>query len=74
MATHRFKVGDRVLVVKSASANRAEAFVGHVTPQRTSAVWTVVRLLPVDGGGPQYHVRSEDGAQRSVHESELKRA
>jgi hypothetical protein len=74
MGSHRFKVGDRVLIVRSASASRAEAFVGHVTPVRTSAVWTVTRLLPLDGGGPQYHVRAEDGAQRSVHESELTRA
>ena len=74
MAEHRFKVGDKVRIVRSASAGGAEAFVSRITPYNENAVWRVVRLLPSDGGGPQYHVRAEDGAERSVHEAGLRRA
>jgi hypothetical protein len=58
------------------SANTVEAFLDLVVPvdvrKFASDVWEVTRLLPPDGTGAQYHVRSErDGMKRRVHEEQL---
>ena len=74
MPQHRFLLGDRVRIVRTASANYVEAFAAPNTPRDTSTVWTVVRLVPSDDSGPQYHVRAENGSARAVHEHELDKA
>ena len=76
MAVHQFRLGDRVKLSTFSSANTAEAFLDLVVPvdvrRFASDVWEVTRLLPPDGTGAQYHVRSErDGMQRRVHEEQL---
>ena len=73
MAEHRFKVGERVHVVKT-GASPAETLIGRSVPYDRKAVWDIVKLMPSDAGGPQYHVQSTDGARRAVHEFELRRA
>lgn len=61
MATeHKFKTGQTVLTVKTAYST---------LPQGR---YQVVRLLPADGAGNQYRVKSvRDGHERVVRESEL---
>ena len=76
MPEHQFHLGDRVKILSFSSANTAEAFLNLVVPadvrRFTSDVWEVIRLLPPDAAGLQYHVRSErDGLQRLVHETQL---
>ncbi|WP_445500731.1 hypothetical protein [Microvirga sp. G4-2] len=76
MAMHQFRPGDRVKLRSLSSANTAEAFLDLMVPagvrKFTSDAWEVMRLLPPDGTGAQYHVRSErDGMQRRVHEEQL---
>ena len=74
MAEHRFRIGDLIRIVRSANASRAEFFVARIAREEAEATWTVVKLLPADGGGPQYRVESGAGMQRAVHESQLERA
>ena len=73
--SHKFKLGDRVRLVKFASTNTVEAFlnmvisVGVTQPQE---IWEVTRLLPADVSGFQYHVRgSREGTERLVREEQL---
>ncbi|KLK93438.1 hypothetical protein AA309_08950 [Microvirga vignae] len=73
---HRFKVGDRVWIVRSSSGNAAEAFLELVTladaAQRPQQIWEVVRLRPADEIGFQYHVKAcENGQERLVREGQL---
>ena len=75
MAQHHFQVGDRVRIVRTASATLVEAFTAPPTPRRdTSTVWTIVRLTPPDARGPEYHVQDDQGTSRAVHESEVDEA
>jgi hypothetical protein len=75
MTSHKFKVGDRVHLVKLASTNTVEAFLNMVTTTdttRSNDVWEVTRLLPADHAGFQYHVRgTHDGPARLVREEQL---
>lgn len=72
---HRFHVGQEVRLVRTASANAAEAFLDLVTSvdaRRVDEIWEVTRLLPADGCGSQYHIKAtEDGSERLVRESQL---
>jgi hypothetical protein len=75
MAQHHFEVGDRVRIVRTASATLVEAFTAPPASRRdTPTVWTVVRLIPPDARGPQYHVHADCGTSRAVHESEIDEA
>ncbi len=78
MSSHKFKVGDRVRLVKLASTNTVEAFLNMVTTIDTTQpqeVWEVTRLLPADQAGFQYHVRSaHHGPARLVREEQLQPA
>jgi hypothetical protein len=78
MSSHKFKVGDRVRLVKLASTNTVEAFLNMVTTIDTTQpheVWEVTRLLPADQAGFQYHVRGADhGSARLVREEQLQPA
>jgi hypothetical protein len=74
MAEHRFRVGERVRIVRSTDVNAIEVFVTGSGPRDTSNVWTVERLLPADRRGPQYRVHADSGASRVVHEHDLERA
>jgi len=75
MASHRFKVGDKVRMVRLSSANTVEAFLNMVTltdVARPQDTWEIIRLLPADRSGFQYHVRGEQtGPERLVREEEL---
>jgi hypothetical protein len=75
---HRFHLGQEVRLVRSASANAAEAFLDLVTSvdsRRANEIWEVTRLLPPDGCGSQYHIKAtEDGSERLVRESQLQSA
>lgn len=78
MASHRFKLGDQVRLVKLASTNTVEAFLNMVTtidvtqPQET---WQVTRLLPADSNGFQYHIKgNREGPERLVREEQLQPA
>ncbi len=78
MASHRFKVGDQVRMVKFASTNTVEAFLNMVAtidvvqPQDT---WEVIRLLPADSNGFQYHIKgNQQGPERLVREEQLQPA
>jgi hypothetical protein len=77
MTEHAFKIGDEVRLVGRIAASPAEAFLHLVTlSERNGAAkpWQIVRLLPPDGVGFQYHVRCPiDGSERIAHESELAR-
>jgi len=67
--------GGWVRIVRTASATLVEAFTAPPAPGRdTSTVWTVVRLIPPDARGPQYHVQDDQGTSRAVHESEIDEA
>ena len=78
MSSHKFKVGDRVRLVKFTSTNTVEAFLNTVTTIDTTQpqeVWEVTRLLPADQSGFQYHVRGiHDGPARLVREEQLQPA
>lgn len=78
MASHRFKLGDQVRLVKLASTNTVEAFLNMVTtidvtqPQET---WQITRLLPADSNGCQYHIKgNREGPERLVREEQLQSA
>ena len=65
MNLHRYAVGDRVAFV---SAGSLDGNVRH-------GVYTVVRLLPAAGQGPQYRVESDlDVHERVVDEAQLRPA
>ncbi|MBJ6123956.1 hypothetical protein [Microvirga splendida] len=78
MTSHKFRIGDRVRLVRQASTNTVEAFLNMVTTidtTRPEDIWEVTRLLPADQAGFQYHVRgSHDGAARLVREEQLQPA
>ncbi|EIM24954.1 hypothetical protein [Microvirga lotononidis] len=78
MASHRFKVGDQVRLVKLASTNTVEAFLNMVTAidvTRSQDVWEVTRLLPADRNGFQYHIKGDrEGPARLVREEQLQSA
>jgi hypothetical protein len=75
MTSHKFKLGDRVRLVKLASTNAVEAFLNMVTTvdvTQPQEIWEVTRLLPADVSGFQYHVRgSREGTERLVREEQL---
>lgn len=76
MTSHKFKVGDRVHLVKLSSTNTVEAFLNMVTTTdatRSDDVWEITRLLPADQAGFQYHVRgTHEGPARLVREEQLR--
>jgi hypothetical protein len=78
MSMHRFRVGDRVRVVGSDDSSTAQAFVDWVISShtdRSQEMWEVVRQLPPDDGGFQYHIKGgRDGVTRLVHERQLVRS
>lgn len=78
MTSHKFKVGDRVRLVKLPSTNSLENFLNMVTTidvTEPQDVWEVTRLLPTDGRSFQYHVRgNRQGPERLVREEQLTRA
>jgi len=78
MTSHKFKIGDRVRLVKLASTNTVEAFLNMVTTADTTRpddIWEVTRLLPADQSGFQYHVRgAHNGPARLVREEQLQPA
>jgi len=78
MSSHKFKLGDRVRLVKLSSSNNVEAFlnmVAAIDPTHTQDVWEVTRLLPADSNGFQYHIRNNlEGPDRLVREEELQPA
>jgi hypothetical protein len=76
MASHKFKVGDQVRLVKPASANTVEAFLNMVTTidvTRPEDTWEITRLLPADSNGFQYHIKgNQKGPERLVREEQLR--
>jgi hypothetical protein len=76
MPTHRFRVGDRVRIVASDDTSLVETFIDRVESSHTDKsqeVWEIVRLLPPDESGFQYHIKGgRDGLTRLVHERQLK--
>jgi hypothetical protein len=76
MASHKFKVGDQVRLVKLASANTVEAFLNMVTTidvTRPENTWEITRLLPADSNGFQYHIKgNQKGPERLVREEQLR--
>ena len=75
MTSHKFKLGDRVRLVKRASTNTVEAFLNMVTTidaTQPQDIWEVTRLLPANVSGFQYHIRgSREGPERLVYETQL---
>ena len=76
MASHKFKVGDQVRLVKLTSANTVEAFLNMVTTidvTRPEDTWEITRLLPADSTGFQYHIKgNQKGPERLVREEQLR--
>ena len=76
MASHKFKIGDQVRLVKLTSANTVEAFLNMVTTidvTRPEDTWEITRLLPADSNGFQYHIKgSQKGPERLVREEQLR--
>jgi hypothetical protein len=76
MASHKFKVGDQVRLVKLTSANTVEAFLNMVTTidvTRPEDTWEITRLLPADSNGFQYHIKgNQKGPERLVREEQLR--
>jgi hypothetical protein len=76
--SHKFKVGDRVRLVKLASTNTVEAFLNMVTTidvTQPEDTWEVTRLLPADNCGFQYHIKGHQvGPERLVREEQLQAA
>ena len=75
MTSHKFKLGDRVRLVKRASTNTVEAFLNMVTTidaTQPQDIWEVTCLLPANVSGFQYHIRgSREGPERLVYEAQL---
>jgi hypothetical protein len=62
MATHKFKVGQKVVLIP----NRLER---HVP----AGAYTIQRVLPVEGHDLQYRIKnSADGHERVVNEAQLR--
>ena len=76
--SHKFKVGDRVRLVKLVSTNTVEAFLNMVTTvdiTQPEDTWEVTRLLPADSSGFQYHIKGrQEGRERLVREEQLQAA
>lgn len=63
MPQHSFNIGQRMQLV-----------LGRLNPSAPSGTYTVVRLLPNDGGDREYRIRHDgDGHERVVRESQLRR-
>jgi hypothetical protein len=63
MSEHKFCVGQAV-----------EYFASKRFDRLAGGNYTVVRLLPGEGNGPQYRIKSaSDGRERMVQESEIGR-
>ena len=63
MATHRFRVGERVKYVR-----------GHFDGDVTAGLYTITRLMPADGADPQYRVKSTNEVhERTMKESQLRK-
>ena len=61
MPRHRFCIGQEV-----------EYFTTRRFDRLAGDLYTVFRLLPFDGTGPQYRIKSSlDGRERAVHEDEI---
>jgi hypothetical protein len=75
MTSHKFKIGDRVHLVKVPSTNTLEAFLNMVTTidvTQPQDVWEVTRLLPADGRSFQYHIKgNNEGLERLAREEQL---
>jgi hypothetical protein len=74
VAERRFKVGDYVRVVRPDNATAMEVFLDGICPSGAPlppGVWKIVRVLPADQTGFQYHIQADQGIERLVHESQL---
>jgi hypothetical protein len=61
MSEHKFRVGQAVEFVPDPGVDRA-----------SRGRYTVVRLLPLEGGTPQYRLKnSTDGHERMARENQL---
>jgi hypothetical protein len=61
MSAHKFHAGQTVIF-----------FPGRGIDHKSRGRYTVVRLLPIEGGTPQYRIKNNaDGQERMVHEGEL---
>ena len=77
VAERRFEVGDFVRVVRPDYGTAAEAFLDSLCSSQAPlppGVWKVVRTLPADSTGFQYHIQADQGIERLVHDSQLERA
>lgn len=63
-------------IVGSNDTSLVETFIDRVNSShadKSQEVWEIVRLLPSDEGGFQYHIKGgHDGRTRLVHERQLK--
>ena len=64
------------MIVSKLAASRTHAFklgtkVFYRGPRQVAQSFTVVRLLPVERGGPQYSLRAESGQERVMDEALL---
>ncbi len=72
MVRHRFKTGDLVRILASASANQGEAFLDAIGHNQPTGVFEVTACLPEIDGEPQYRILGgDDHSQRVVRESQL---
>ncbi len=72
MVRHRFKTGDLVRILASASANQGEAFLDALGHNQPTGVFEVTACLPEIDGEPQYRILGgNDHNQRVVRESQL---
>jgi len=75
VGSHRFNVGDTVRIVRSASANLVEDFLDShsaIRSTQSGETWEVIRLLPPDNNGLQYHVKGRpEGPAQLVRETQL---
>jgi hypothetical protein len=54
-----------------------EVFLNGICPSGAPlppGIWKVVRVLPADQTGFQYHIQADQGIERLVHESQLELA
>ena len=72
MAQHRFKVGDRVRISGSASANQGETFMDAIVHSQPGGIFEVTACLPETSGEAQYRIKGgDDNSERIVRESQL---
>ncbi len=72
MAQHRFKIGDLVRILGSASASRGEVFMDSLVHARPGGVFEVTACLPEVDGEAQYRIKGgDDRSERIVRESQL---